>query len=227
MPRTVNVEARNVRREAFVDAALHLIQTKGYERMSVQDVLDAVDASRGAFYYYFNSKLALLEAAEDRVVEMALVAVAPVVSDPKLSAVEKLERLFGGIAGWKGERRELMLALIEIWNSDDNAIAREKLRRSTVRSLVPLLARIVEQGNAEGLMSTASAEGAARAVVSLMLGAQELAIELFLARRAGSIPFEVVETAIAGYTDAVGRILGIRSGTLRLMDLSTMRLWFD
>lgn len=226
MPRTVNVEARAVRREAFVDVALRLIQLKGYEQMSVQDVLDELDASRGAFYYYFDSKLALLEAAVDRVVEVALAAVAPVAADPTLRAVEKLGRLFTGIAGWKAERKELMLPLIEVWCSDDNAIVREKLRRSTLLSLVPLLARIIEQGRAEGVMSADSSEGAGRAVVSLMLGAQDLALELFLARQANAIPFEVVETGIAAYTDALERILGVRPGSLALIDEPTLRLWF-
>jgi AcrR family transcriptional regulator len=226
VPRTVNVEARAVRREAFVDVALRLIQLKGYEQMSVQDVLDELDASRGAFYYYFDSKLALLEAAVDRVVEVALAAVAPVAADPTLRAVEKLGRLFTGIAGWKAERKELMLALIEVWCSDDNAIVREKLRRSTLLSLVPLLARIIEQGRAEGVMSADSSEGAGRAVVSLMLGAQDLALELFLARQANAIPFEVVETGIAAYTDALERILGVRPGSLALIDEPTLRLWF-
>src|SRR5579872_4074269 len=55
IPRTVNPMLHTVRREAFVDVAQHLIQTRGYEAMSIQDVLDAVGASRGAFYYYFDS----------------------------------------------------------------------------------------------------------------------------------------------------------------------------
>ena len=151
---------------------------------------------------------------------------APVAADPTLRAVEKLGRLFTGIAGWKAERKELMLALIEVWCSDDNAIVREKLRRSTLLSLVPLLARIIEQGRAEGVMSADSSEGAGRAVVSLMLGAQDLALELFLARQANAIPFEVVETGIAAYTDALERILGVRPGSLALIDEPTLRLWF-
>jgi AcrR family transcriptional regulator len=222
----VNAEARAIRREAFVDVALRLIQSKGYEQMSVQDVLDELAASRGAFYHYFESKIALLEAVVDRVVEVALAAVTPVVTDPELPALEKLERLFTGIAGWKAERKELMLALIEVWCSDDNAIVREKLRRSTVIALVPLLAEIIKEGRAEGLMSADSPEGAARAVVSLLQGAQDLALELFLARQEGAIPFEFVGPSLGAYTQAIERILGVAAGSLSLMDEATLRLWF-
>ena len=227
MPRTVNVEARAIRREAFVEAALRLIQTKGYEQMSIQDVLDELDASRGAFYHYFASKLALLEAAVDHIVAAAMEAVAPIVANPTLSAPQKLERLFSGIAGGKAERRELMLALLEVWYSDDNAIVRDKVRRSTVTGLVPLLSVIVEQGRVETVFSTSSPDGAARAVVALLLGAQDMAGELFFTRQAGEIPFEMVAARFAGLAEALTRVLGAPIGSLSLIDDATLRLWFS
>ncbi len=227
MPRTVNVEARAIRREAFVEVSLRLIQAKGYEQMSIQDVLDELDASRGAFYHYFASKLALLQAAVDHIVAAAMEAVSPVAADPRLSAAQKIERLFSGIAGWKAERRELMLALLEVWYSDDNAIVRDKVRRSSVAVLVPLLSTIVEQGRVEGVFSARSPDGAARAVVALLLGAQDMAIELFFARQAGEIPFEIVAERFAGLAEALTRVLGAPVGSLSLIDDATLRLWFS
>ncbi|TMD86636.1 MAG: helix-turn-helix transcriptional regulator, partial [Chloroflexi bacterium] len=50
MARTLNAAVHTVRKEAFVDVAQRLMQTKGYQQMSVQDVLDELGASRGAFY---------------------------------------------------------------------------------------------------------------------------------------------------------------------------------
>lgn len=226
MPRTVNAEARAIRREAFVEVALRLIQTKGYEHMSVQDVLDELEASRGAFYHYVPSKIALLEAAVDHIVAAALEAVSPIVAAPALPAPQKLERLFSGIAGWKAERRELMLALLEVWYSDDNAIVRDKVRRSTVIGLVPLLSAIVEQGRVEGVFSASSPDGAARAVVALLLGAQDMAGELFFARQAGEIPFEIVAARFAGLAEALTRVLGAPAGSMSLIDDATLRLWF-
>jgi AcrR family transcriptional regulator len=195
--------------------------------MSIQDVLDELDASRGAFYHYFASKLALLEAAVDHIVAAAMEAVAPIVANPTLSAPQKLERLFSGIAGWKAERRELMLALLEVWYSDDNAIVRDKVRRSTVTGLVPLLSVIVEQGRVETVFSTSSPDGAARAVVALLLGAQDMAGELFFTRQAGEIPFEMVAARFAGLAEALTRVLGAPIGSLSLIDDATLRLWFS
>ena len=91
MPRTVNVEAHQVRRDAFLDVAQRLIQTKGYEQMSIQDVLDELDTSKGALYHYFDSKQALLDGVVDRFADAAMAAVAPILADPSLPALRKLE----------------------------------------------------------------------------------------------------------------------------------------
>ena len=101
MARTLNAAVHTVRKEAFVDVAQRLMQTKGYEQMSVQDVLDELGASRGAFYHYFDSKQALLEAVVDRMVDGALAAVSPIVDDPNLSALRKFEGVFAGIQRFK------------------------------------------------------------------------------------------------------------------------------
>ena len=226
MVRTVNTEVRAVRREAFVDAATRLIQAKGYEQMSVQDVLDDLDASRGGFYHYFDSKAALLEAVLERMSDVVLATLAPLIDDPTMPALEKFQRLLGGIAQWKNQRKELMTQLLGVWLSDDNAIVREKFRKAMVTRMVPLLAAIIEQGRREGVFAVTSPDGAARSAWALMQGAQEVAAELLLARRANAIPFEHVEATLAGYAEGFERIVGVPPGSIQLADDTTLRLWF-
>jgi AcrR family transcriptional regulator len=226
MPRTVNATLHTVRRVAFLDAAQRLVQTKGYEEMSVQDVLDELDASKGAFYHYFDSKQALLEAVVERFADSAIAALAPVLGDQDLPALRKLEGVFAGIARWKAERKELILAIIEVWNSDGNAIVREKLRRMTVSRMVPLLSAVVRQGIDEGVFAAVSPDETATVFVSVMQGFQELAIDLFIARQAGTVTFEVVQRSVASFTQAFERILGIPKGSLTLTDEPTLRFWF-
>jgi len=143
--------ARAPRAAEFVDVALQLIQTKGYERMSIQDVLDGAQASRGAFYHYFDSKQALLEAVIDRMTVAALASVADVLDDPKLPASAKLRGFFSGVGTWKNQRSELILGLLDVWLSDDNAVVREKLRSTMVVQLGPVFTKILAQGKDEAL----------------------------------------------------------------------------
>ena len=226
MPRTVNVQVHKVRRDAFLDVAQRLIQTKGYEQMSIQDVLDELETSRGALYHYFDSKQALLDGVVDRFADGAMSAVAPILADPQLPALRKLEKVLGGIASFKAERKPLVLAIMEVWNSDGNALVREKLRRLAARRLEPILAAVIRQGIDEGIVTSNSPDEMARVLMYLIQGYQELAGEHFLARQAGTISFEVVLRTYAAFTEAFERILGIPPGSVTLTDEPTLRYWF-
>ena len=226
MARTVNATLRTVRRDAFLDVAQRLVQTKGYEAMSIQDVLTELEASKGAFYHYFDSKQALLEAVVERFADGAMAGLAPVLADPNLPALRKLEKVFAGIARWKADQKELVLAIMEVWNSDGNAIVREKLRRLTERIMVPLLSMVVRQGVNEGAFLVDSPDETATVLVSLMEGFQQQASDLFIARQAGTVTFEEVRRSVAANTEAFERILGVPKGSLTLTSEQTLHFWF-
>ena len=227
MARTLDPVAHAVRREAFLDAGQRLIQTKGYSQFSIQDVLDELSSSKGAFYHYFDSKAALLDGVVSRMVEAATASLAPAVADPDRSAPEKVEAVFSGLASFKGERKDLVLALVRVWLSDDNAIVREHVRRGVIAAMTPLVATIIRQGVAEGSFTTASPDHAARVFVSLMLGANEAATDLFVAFQDGAVTFEEVEQTLEAFAEAFERILGVRPGSLEFANRSAvLREWF-
>ncbi|HEY2887847.1 MAG TPA: helix-turn-helix domain-containing protein, partial [Candidatus Limnocylindrales bacterium] len=117
MARTLDPEAHSLKRDAFVDAAQRLIQSKGYEQLSLQDVIDAVGASKGAFYHYFGSKEDLLEAVIERMVDATIELMIPIVHDPELPAIQKLQLVFSAGAAWKGERKDFFVELLRVWMS--------------------------------------------------------------------------------------------------------------
>jgi len=226
MARTVNATLHTVRREAFLEVAQRLIQTKGYEAMSIQDVLNELEASKGAFYHYFDSKQALLEAVIERIADAGLLTVAPILADPNLPALRKLEKVFAGIARFKAEQKDLVLAIMEVWKSDGNAVVREKLRRLTASRMLPLLSTVVRQGVDEGTFNVASPAETTRVLMSLMQGFQEIAMDLFMARQAGTIAFDEAHRSIASFTEAFERILGVPKRSVTLADEATLRFWF-
>src|SRR5205823_8382690 len=179
MARTLNLAVHAIRNDAFVEAAQRLMTSKGYEAMSIQDVLDEVQASRGAFYHYFDSKQELLEAVIDRMVDAGLAEVEPTVADPKLAATAKLQQVFSRIGRWKTASKPLVLAVLEVWLSDHNAIVREKLRRTMTGRMAGTLTPIIQQGIDEGVFAANSASDTARVLVMLLLGFQDVATDLF------------------------------------------------
>ncbi len=143
-----------VRRNQILDTALRLVYTKGYEQMTIQDILDNLQISKGAFYHYFNSKAAVLEALVERIVDEVEPLLLSIVQDPHLSALEKFQRFFDTTARWKTDRKDLMLGLMRMWYADENAIVRQKVFASTLKRVSPLLAEIAHQGVQEGVFTT-------------------------------------------------------------------------
>jgi AcrR family transcriptional regulator len=226
MARTRDPETHAIRRDAFVDVAQGLIQSKGYEELSVQEVIDAVGASKGAFYHYFDSKADLLAAVIDRMADAVAVEWAAILERPGGTARRRLELLFQSAAQWKSARKDLVFAVLDAWLSDENAIVREKLRALIGRRMTPPLEAILREGVASGEFTIGDANGTADVIVALVTGMQERAGALFVGRQKGTVPLELVERTFAAFTEAVERILGVPAGRLQLMAPGLIDEWF-
>ena len=227
MARTVDRAAHTVRQDAFLDAAERLIRTCGYDQMTVQDVLDEVGASKGAFYHYFDSKEALLQAVIERMVETAIGVVEPIVADPSLSAAAKLQAVFSAGGQWKTERSDLLLGLIRSWYSDENDLVRLRIVRVSARGLAPIVAAIIRQGVAEGTFSLTSPDHTASIIVNLLFGSGDTFGELALGGGDDGVAFEEAERYIHAYDEAIERILGLPMGSFVLIDTPSLHVWFD
>lgn len=51
------------RRESIIKAAVLLLRNKGYEKTTMQDIAEAADFSTSSVYYYFDSKMDILDEA--------------------------------------------------------------------------------------------------------------------------------------------------------------------
>jgi AcrR family transcriptional regulator len=227
MARTIDIATHAVRRDAFMDAAERLFRTKGYADTSIQDILDATGASRGAFYHYFGSKGELLEAVVDRMVAVATTIGGPIVEDPALDAPHKLRALFETITSWKLDRSDLMHAMLEAWISDENALMREHYRRRVTSTLVPLLTRIIDQGITEGTFRATSPDGSARALVHLLIGLQDEVTRMLVGARQGTLTFDDAWQVMSSYPAAFEQVVGAPAGTFPFVDKETLRPWFD
>ncbi len=161
-------------------------------------------------------------------VEAATASLTPAVADPDRSALDKLNAVFSGLASFKADRRELILELMRVWLSDDNAVVREHFRRGAIAAMTPLLAAIIHQGVTEGSLTTTSPDHAGRVLASLLMGANEAATDLFIAYQDGAVTFEEVGQTLEAFAEAFERILGARTGSLAFANRSTvLREWFD
>ena len=227
MPRTLDPVVHALKRDAFLDAAEGLIRTKGYEPMTIQDVLDATGASKGAFYHYFDSKEALLEAVVARMTDAALEVIEPIAADPRLPAAAKLQAVFSTAGRWKTERSDLLLGILRSWYSEENDLVRLRVARAGAERITPILARIVRQGTAEGEFSPGSPDHAAVILMALFNGTSDGVGRLVLDRQDRLVPFDEAARFMDAYGEAIERILGLPEGSFVLIDAPSLHVWFD
>ena len=83
-----------VKRNEILDVAQRLVYSKGYEQMTIQDILDGVQISKGAFYHYFRSKQDLLDAMIGHMIEEGENLILPIIQDPGFERPGKTAALF-------------------------------------------------------------------------------------------------------------------------------------
>ena len=226
MARAVKEQEYVAKRNGILDAMQRFVYTKGYEQMTIQDILDDLQISKGAFYHYFDSKQAVLEALVERIGEEALQILQPIVHDPVLPALEKFQRFLATANRWKVGQKAFFLALLRVWFTDDNAIVRQKLRTIAIREVAPLLSEIIRQGIQEGVMTATYPDQVGEMIAFLAQDAGETIGALLLSFDPERDDLQRAERTVAVYTDAFERILGVPAGSLTLVDDETLKEWF-
>jgi AcrR family transcriptional regulator len=226
MARTVNEQEYAIRRNAILDMTQRLVYTKGYEQMAIQDILNELQMSKGAFYHYFDSKMALLEALIERMQQEAEQLLSPIVQDPHLGALEKFQRYIEAGVRWKTAQKAFLIELLRIWYSDHNAIVRQKMWATMSKRAMPLLMEIIHQGVREGVLNVAFADQVGTVVLSLIYGLGDAFAELLLSPDPHGDELYRAERLSAAYGDALERVLGAPTGSLKLIDAESLQQWF-
>ena len=229
MARTVKEQEYAEKRNEILDAVQRLVFTKGYERMTIQGILADLQISSGAFYHYFDTKPAVLEALVERMQQEAEQPLLSIVHDPSLPALEKLRRFFATLENSRTAQKTFLAGLARVWYADDNAIVRQKVDEAIIQRRTPMLAVIVRQGIQEGVFRTAYPDQVGRVILSLSLGLGSALARLLLSIEQADDKQRIMDDIVAtygAYTDAIERVLGAPSGFLDRLDLDTVRAWF-
>nr|HET6903422.1 TetR/AcrR family transcriptional regulator [Ktedonobacteraceae bacterium] len=231
MARVVKEEEYVEKRNEILAVAKRLVYSKGYEQMTIQDMLDELQISKGAFYHYFGSKQALLEALIESMLDEAERLLIPIVHDAHRSALEKFQGFFGTLFRWKTAQKTFLLTLLRVWYADDNAIVREKARATAVKHNAPLLTVIIRQGIEEGVMMTSYPEQVGEVILSLGYDLSDTLGRLLLSFEPSSEAWQHVNSTVGAYTDALERILGVSTGALSPIDaetiIETLKEWLE
>ncbi len=225
MPRTV--KSKDVRMDEILDAAYALFLERGYTHTPVQAIIDRVGIAKGTFYHHYRSKTELLDGLTARTVARSLAAIQPLVDDPSRGAADKLREMFARIVAWKAEQREFLMRLIVAMNQEGNAVLRQRFDRAGREAGEPLMAKIIEQGVAEGVFQTRFPRETAHIVLRISQSQSRCFQRRLLSRERGPEVVAELERELAAHYDAIERVLGAPRGSLSHFDREGLARWLE
>ena len=190
------------KKEQILDVSLSLFLKKGYDNTSISDILSNLDIARGTLYYHFESKEAIMDTIIERSVKKAIEEAKGIVFRKGMTVQEKMFTLFSSTSMKKLSGKELM---IDYLNQPQNALFHEKINRSFIQKIVPLLGDIIKEGVEEGTFINAYPYESAEMILVMIIGFMDVyydnADENDIRRRTESLLYNME------------RILGVKEGS--------------
>lgn len=135
------------RRNEILDVSEALFYTKGYEKTTINDILNEIGIAKGTFYYYFKSKEEVMDAIVVRIVDKGVQQARAIAAAPGLGVHEKFLAIMLAQKPGTPEREHLIHELHHI----NNALLHQKSLSETVKRLTPVLEEVLEEGKQQGI----------------------------------------------------------------------------
>lgn len=141
------VKEHDERKNEIIDTASHIFAQKGYDKTSVNDILNAIGIAKGTFYHYFKSKEEVLDAVIAKATELIAERVEAVSDNPELTPEDKLLGVFMAMQ----IENQMEEGFLEEMHRPENALMHQKSLVSIISVLTPILSQIVAEGVEKGV----------------------------------------------------------------------------
>lgn len=206
----------DIRKQELLDAALQLFYEKGYEKTSVNDIIEKIGVSKGAFYYYFKSKEEVLDNLSMQQTEKIIKIIKKIAENNRLNTLEKLNKVIAESLEYKIAHQEHRIKIHKVFEQGVNSKLQRRILENNVEFIRPTIQSIVEQGIQEGVFDTVFPEEAAE--VYIYCGSILRNMLSKLLREKGGEPgnIEIIKQKLIFYEDLIERILGAKKGSIKI-----------
>ena len=148
----------------ILDTAERMFIEKGYDKTSLQDIIQETGLSKGAIYHHFTSKEDIFYSVCDRIGQRNAVILAKVRDDSSLNGLDKLRKIFK--VSMHPERQAKMFSMMPYLLDNAKFLAAEM--QSIFTEVVPeFVEPIIRQGVADGSIRTDHPKELAEAMILL------------------------------------------------------------
>ena len=133
----------------------------GYEKTSIQDILDDLHTSKGSFYHHFVSKEALLEEiCRNRAAEYSEQVFQRITED--MNPSDRLNLLIDGMIPFNGEKISFLLMLIPVFSGPEGIMIRNCYANELERLYGGKIADTLQKGTEESFYACSDPEFSAK-----------------------------------------------------------------
>lgn len=132
-------------KKAIIESAIKLFKEKGYYKTSVDEIVDNAGVAKGTFYYYFKQKEDVLLTIINNDFDSYFNIPEQIAFSDKYNAVEKLEKILEVLFSTLNSSSRIESYFLQGIPIQFKA-AIDEIR---LKKLMPLISKIIEQGNLE------------------------------------------------------------------------------
>lgn len=208
----------DLRRAQILDAAEKLFFEKGYDRTSVQDILDALGMSKGGFYHYFDAKDAVLRAVSERRAERRFSRLNAELYGSRRSPIDRLNLLLGMANLFETEELRFASLILKLCYVERDAAMRDHRRRILLDTLAPYMADVLNEGVRDGSFHVRRPLEVSRLLLMLALDADEECYSMLAVEPDNPDVMIRMLELLNAWRDAAENLAGAPFGSIRLFE---------
>ncbi len=209
--------APEARREQILDVAQALFMARGWDEVTIAELISAAGISKGGFYHHFTAKEDVLTALVARMTAQAIAAAENLRAQTVGDALERLNAFLAGSLRWKAENIAEMRYLTDALTRPGNDMLFQRLFNATSAAVLPALGEMIREGVAEGLFNVADAPMTAEIILALSQGRRDLLNAVIdLARRDLDAATARLEDRMQVEGKMCDWLLGLPAGSVKL-----------
>jgi AcrR family transcriptional regulator len=161
------VKEGEVRKAEFIEAAIGLFLQKGFDKTSINDIIAKVGVTKGSFYYYFESKEALLDEIVNQVTGALIGETRARMEDDRVPLDQRLLQADLALVEYRKSESRNIKNFNEILINTNNAKLIHKAGRILKEGMLPVFVKFISQGKEQGIFNPPDVSETAEVVLML------------------------------------------------------------
>lgn len=212
--------APDARRAAILDAAQSLFFARGWDAVTLADVIAEAGISKGGFYHHFAAKEDLLDAIVERFTDQAIEGAAAACGASGGDALTRFNAFISASNRWKAERGAELRLFIDVMLRPGNDLLFQRIFAASMAATLPILRQMIDVGICEGRFDAPDPSLVAEVILALSHGRRSLLRAAIATADAGDLEGATAMLAkrMSSEGRLIDRLLGLTSGSIALSD---------